>query len=212
MHSHKQDRLCFSPLLRPLQIAFIRRSSTRIHLTSVQRNSDLESLSNWLSRGAAWDANQSAGTETHIHKSLSISDCEMQGYLGTVMVRGLVSERAEEEGTVLLSIPLHSCIQDTLCPSAYDSSPWNVNMACFILQEMRNKDSSFLPYPATLPSSLPPDTPLLMTAEDILEIQYPQAMEAVAQYQRFASDSFGSLIDKFSRNEFLWVGPVGAKG
>lgn len=167
-------------------------------------DASLNHLSQWLSQSSG------KAPESHVN-NLSLSDCEMQGYRGPFTVRGLVSEVGAAEDDVLLSIPLSSCVQDLECTPAFHGSGWNVNMARFLLTELdRANMSPCLGYLRTLPS-IPPDLPLLMTAQEISEIQYPQAMEAVERYQMFALDSYDKwqMSDAsariFSRADFSWA-------
>ena len=56
------------------------------------------------------------------------------------------------------------------------NAPWGVRLACRLLQERtKGSDSTFAPYVALLPDSVP-GSPLLYTDDEVTSLQYPPAV------------------------------------
>ena len=82
----------------------------------------------------------------------------------------------------MLRLPLEMGIcdyQDGHPPETWEvmsNAPWGVRLACRLLQERtKGSDSTFAPYVALLPDSVP-GSPLLYTEDEVASLQYPPAV------------------------------------
>ena len=88
----------------------------------------------------------------------------------------------KQDGEPVLRLPLEMGIcdyQDGHPPETWEvmsNAPWGVRLACRLLQERaQGDDSTFAPYVALLPDSVP-GSPLLYTEEEVTSLQYPPAV------------------------------------
>ncbi|GAX73676.1 hypothetical protein CEUSTIGMA_g1127.t1 [Chlamydomonas eustigma] len=132
-----------------------------------------------------------------------------------VCVRGVAVTKAMPSSSTLLSIPLKCIIKDSDCPAAFPGAPWNVNMAALLLAEISahyswqslgqagsneekeeelikgstsTSGSKWWPYFLCLPA-IYSSSPLLFEQQQLRDLQYKPAIEAIQVYQRFAREA-----------------------
>ena len=88
----------------------------------------------------------------------------------------------KQDGEPVLRLPLEMGICDYQAghpPETWEvmsNAPWGVRLACRLLQERtKGDDSTFAPYVALLPDSVP-GSPLMYTDDEVTSLQYPPAV------------------------------------
>ena len=102
--------------------------------------------------------------------------------MGSASVRGLAATRALPASSTLLRVPLRCTIRDTHVPEAFPGSPWNVNMAAFLLAECgkqraagsataapKSPPSWYWPYISSMPG-MGSWSPLLFDGQELVEV------------------------------------------